>query len=150
MIRFWVSLFLFVFFTNTLSALDQPQTPKVLLSGESESSLSDQLSVTQVVKPKAEVNIQPVSQLLTKPSDLFVNQVSTLNNDINVLFKKVTSKLSSLPDNEIAALYLEIKSAQQRNILLEQQNQIMDEIALLNANMQILIKQNNELLNKKH
>ncbi|MCF6776836.1 hypothetical protein L3V83_09675 [Thiotrichales bacterium 19X7-9] len=148
--RLFIALFcLFTLVTSTLWALNQPPQPKVLLSGESQSSLNEQMASTEPVNVAPKVEVKPVSQLLEKPSDLFVKQVNDFNHDVNQLFKKVTSKVSSMPDSEIAIMYLQIKSAQQRNLLLQQQNQIMDEIALLNANIKVLIKQNNELLSHK-
>ncbi|MCF6764330.1 hypothetical protein L3V82_01005 [Thiotrichales bacterium 19S3-7] len=148
--RLLVALFcLFIMVTSTLWALNQPPQPKILLSGESQSSLNEQMASTEATNVAPKVEIKPVSRLLEKPSDLFVKQVNDFNHDVSQLFKKVTSKLSSMPDSEIAIMYLQIKAAQQQNLLLQQQNQIMDEIALLNANIKVLIKQNNELLSHK-
>ncbi|MCF6768461.1 hypothetical protein L3V86_08805 [Thiotrichales bacterium 19S11-10] len=130
-------------------AVESLNEPKVLLSGSQSATLNEQLKASQPIIAEPVEVIQPVDQVYQKPSMLYQAQVDDLNQDINQVFKKITAKASSLPNGQIADLYLKIKSLQQDNILLQQQNKIMDELALLNENIKVLIQQNNIFLEKQ-
>lgn len=145
LIRFIILALFFSLFSQSF-ALEQAPTPTVLVSGNEASSLGDQINTSLPKAPIQVPQVQAASVLQNKPSNQYQSQILGFQTDINTLFKKITSNLSSIPDSQVGALYLNIKQAQQVNLLLQQQGQLLDQMALMNENLKNIIKQNNILL----
>ena len=136
---------LIIFFVNVSYSIEPTPTPTILLSGEkSDQNLTQQVNINRERKKNIIPTFLP-SKMVDKTHS-FGPEIDQLNNDIEAFIQKMTPEASKLTNSQLTNIYLKYKEAQQTNILLRQQKNVLFELRIMNKNMETIVKQNNTLI----
>lgn len=122
--------------------------PRVLLKGNGEEiSLEQQVGRSM---PEEDVKNAPPQNFsageIGNQMTGYENQIASYNNAINKAFRKFSKEVASAPVGDKAIAYVLFKQAQQTNLLLQQQNELLRKMTVLNDNIEVLIDQNNSAM----
>jgi hypothetical protein len=132
-------------FAYAEGAITSAPAPTVFLSGNNqEMSLAQQISKTMpaedvVNAPPQNFSTSEIGNQVTG----FEPQIVSYNNAINTAFKKFSTVLVAADPGDKAIAYIEFKQAQQTNLMLQQQNRLLKIMTEMNANLEVIISQNN-------